>query len=116
MDAGKGLGAPESEPTRHRADGPAKIALPDQPWWRTALDHHRSVLLAAVVLVVYASLGVRASQQGDGLLGLLWLVLAAGTVASLIGWLRPAHRLRRWAILSLLLLVLGPFVWLNASR
>jgi hypothetical protein len=116
MDARHDFGAAEGEATSHRADGPAKIALPDQPWWRTALANHRGVLLAAFVMVAYAGLGVRAFQRGDSLVGLACLVLAVGTVASLIGWLRPAHRLRRWATLSLLLLVVAPFVWLYVSR
>lgn len=115
VDARHDFGAAEHEATSHRADGPAKIALPDTPWWRTALDNHRGVLLAVFVMVAYAGLGVRAFQRGDSLIGLACLILAAGTGVSLIGWLRPAHRLRRWATLSLLLLV-APFVWLYGSR
>ena len=113
---GTNVGAAEGEATSHRADGRAKIALPDQPWWRTALDNHWVVLLAAFVMVSYAGLGVRAFRRGDSLVSLACAVLVLGMVASLIGWLQPAHRLRRWATLSLLLLVAAPFVWLYVSR
>ena len=105
-----------TETTSHRADGPAKIALPDQPWWRTALNSHRSVMLAAFVVVSYASAGVHAIRRDDWPVGSTLVVLAALTVVSLVGWLRPGHRLRRWAIFSLLLLVLAPFAWLYVSR
>lgn len=104
------------EATSRRADGPAKIVLSGQPWWRTALDSHRSVLLAASVVTCYASAGVYAIQRDDWLVEPLFLVLAALTVVALVGWLRPAHRLRLLAILLLLLLVLAPFAWLYVSR
>src|SRR5215212_3400819 len=115
-DAEQDFGAAGGEATSHRASGPAKVALPDQPWWRTALDDHWSVVLAVFVTFGYASLGVRGIQRGDWLVGLACLVLATGTVASLAGWLKPAHRLRRWATWSLLLLVAAPFVWLYLRR
>lgn len=102
--------------TSHRAEGPAKIALPDQPWWRTALDSHRGVLVVAFVVVCYASAGVYAIRRDDWLVGPLFLVLAMLTAVALVGWLRPAHRFRRLAILSLMLLVLAPFAWLYVSR
>jgi hypothetical protein len=104
------------EQTSHRATGPDEINLPDQRWWRTALDNHRSVLLAVFVSVAYVSLSVRAFQRGDPLAGLACAALAGGTAVSLIAWLRPAHRLRRSLATCLLLLVAFPFVWLYVSR
>lgn len=73
-------------------------------------------MLAVVIAVGYASLGVRAMHRGDLLVGLAGLGLATAVMASLIGWLRPAHRFRRWATLTLLLLVAAPFLWLYFSR
>ena len=116
VDAQQESGSAEGAATSHRADGSARIALPDQPWWRTALDNHRYVLLAVVVAVGYASLGVRAMHRGDSLVGLAGLGLATAVIASLIGWLRPEHTFRRWATLTLLLLVTAPFLWLYVSR
>ena len=109
MDARRQFGSAEGVATSHRADGPAKTDVPDEPWWRIALGLSRSVGLVVVVVVAYASLGVRAMQRGDSLVGVACLVLAAATMAALIGWLRPAHRFRRWATLTLLLLVAAPF-------
>jgi len=116
VDAQQDLGSAEGSATSHRADGPARIALPDQPWWRTALGSHRYVLLAVVVAVGCASMGVRAMYRGDSLVGMAGLGLVTAVMASLIGWLRPAHRFRRWATLTLLLLVAAPFLWLYVSR
>lgn len=103
-------------PTSHRASGPAKIGLPSQPWWRTALDSHRGVLLALSIAVSYTAIGVRALQADDWLVGVACLALATSTLVCVVGWLRPVHRFRRWAIASLVLLVAAPLVWSYVTR
>lgn len=91
----------------HRADGRARIAGPPRPWWRTAIDHPRPVLLAIVVFIGYTSLGVQELERGRSMIGLGCFALAATTLAALAGWLRPAHRYRHAAIAVLLILVVG---------
>lgn len=107
-----------AEATSHRADGPARIAGPEQPWWRTLLDlHYRTVLHIVGVVVLYASASVWAIRRDDSWpVAIVWLLLAAVTVVSFVAWLRPAHRWRRWALVSLVLLTTAPFVWLYVSR
>lgn len=80
------------------------------------MDDSRGVLLALLVVLVYSSLSLRSFSGGDSLVGVVCLLLAVGTVASLVGWLRPAHRMRPWVSLAVLLLVAAPFVWVYLTR
>lgn len=116
VNLGHDLGAAEGEPTSHRAEGAARIGLPDQPWWRTAIDNHRIVLLVGVVMVGYVGLAVRAVEREDWLVGAAGVGVLAATAAALVGWLRPGHRLRRLATFALVLLVAAPFLWAYLSH
>jgi len=109
-------GAAEGLAQSHRADGPTKVALPEQPWWRTALDSHRLVVLATFVTVACGSLSVNFLQRGHPPAAVSFLILAVATLAALAGWLLPAHRYRARAIVSLVILLAAPFVWLYATR
>lgn len=109
-------GAAEGMPQSHRADGPATGALPQQPWWRTALDSHRFVLLAIFVTVAYGSLGLSFLQRGNPPAAVAFLFLAVATLVAVASWLLPVHRYRSWAIVSLVILLAAPFVWLYTTR
>lgn len=111
-DSAEGEGARHG----HRADGPAKVALPEQPWWRTALDSHRSVLLVVVVTLAFGAAGVESIHRGSPLVGVASLMLAVATPAALVGWLLPRHRFRRWAIAYLVLVVTALLIWFYATR
>lgn len=91
----------------HRADGRARLGDAQRPWWRTVALYHREVLLTAVVVIGYSSLGVQLVTRGRALLGVASFVLACATLLALGGWLRPAHWARTWAKVALFALVVG---------